>query len=94
MNNLNVLKDNIEELSNFHQIEILKIIMSDKSNIVNENKNGVFINLINIKENIINKIEVYLEYVVKQEQQLSDIETQKDELSNIYFKDNKEISIT
>ena len=37
--------------------------------------------LINIKENIINKIEVsYLEYVVKQEQQLSDIETQKDDV--------------
>jgi len=34
----------------------------------------------------------YLKYVNKQEKQLNDIEVQKDELSNTYFKDNKDNS--
>ena len=32
----------------------------------------------------------YLEYVKKQEKQLNDIESQKNELSNTYFKDIKD----
>ena len=84
------LKENIEKLNKFHQIEVLKILRNDESCTLNENKNGVFINLSNINEKTIIQMERYLEYVKKQEEQLNDVEVQKDMLSNTFFKDNKD----
>ena len=92
MSNLNCLKESIEELSKFHQVEILKILKSDDSITINENKNGIFINMTSLNDSTITQLEDYLKYVNKQEKQLSDIEAQKDELSNTYFKDNKDNS--
>lgn len=92
MSNLNYLKESIEELSKFHQVEILKILKSDDSITINENKNGIFINMTSLKDLTITQLEDYLKYVNKQEKQLNDIEAQKDELSNTYFKDNKDNS--
>jgi hypothetical protein len=92
MSNLNCLKESIEELSKFHQVEILKILKSDDSITINENKNGIFINMTSLKDLTITQLEDYLKYVNKQEKQLNDIEAQKDELSNTYFKDNKDNS--
>jgi len=90
MSDLNNLKQKIESLDKFHQVEILKILSSDNDCILNENNNGVFINLININKLIINKIENYLEYVKTQEKQLTEIEIQKEVLTNTFFKDNKD----
>ena len=88
--NLNNLKENIERLNKFHQIEILKILKEDESCTLNENKNGIFINLTGVSEKTIIQMERYLEYVKKQEEQLNDVEQQKDILSNTFFKDNKD----
>ena len=90
MTDLNCLKEKIELLSKFHQVEILKILKKDDICTLNENKNGIFINLTNIKKETILDLETYLEYVQKQEQQLNDIEKQKSILSNTFFKDNKD----
>ena len=87
---LNNLKENIEKLNKFHQIEILKILKEDESCTLNENKNGVFINLTSVSEKTIIQMERYLEYVKKQEEQLNDVEEKKDILSNTFFKDNKD----
>ena len=84
------LKSNIEQLDRFHQLEILKILNQENSCILNENNNGVFINLTNINENVIKDIISYLDYVKKQEKQLTDVEVQKDVLTNTFFKDNKD----
>ena len=92
MNDLNCLKESIEELSKFHQVEILKILKNDETITINENKNGIFINMTSLKDSIITELGNYLKYVNKQEKQLNDIEVQKDELSNTYFKDNKDNS--
>ena len=92
MTNLNCLKEKIEVLSKFHQIEILKILKKDDICTLNENKNGIFINLTNINKETIIELETYLEYVKTQEQQLNDIEKQKNILSNTFFKDNKDNS--
>lgn len=88
--NLNSLKENIEQLSKFHQIEILKILQKDETCTLNENTNGVFVNLTNVQNTVITKLVNYLEYVKKQEKQLNDIESQKNTLSNTYFKDIKD----
>jgi len=90
MTDLNKLKEKIEALDKFHQIEILKILNKDESCTLNENNNGVFINLTNISENVIKELDKYLDYVKTQEKQLTEIEIQKDLLSNIFFKDNKD----
>ena len=90
MTDLNCLKEKIELLSKFHQVEILKILKKDDICTLNENKNGIFINLTNIKKETIIDLDTYLEYVQKQEQQLNDIEKQKNVLSNTFFKDNKD----
>ena len=42
---LNILKQNIECLEKHRQIEILRIINENQSTIINENKNGIYINL-------------------------------------------------
>ena len=67
MSNLNCLKESIEELSKFHQVEILKILKSDDSITINENKNGIFINMTSLKDLTITQLEDYLKYVNKQE---------------------------
>lgn len=92
--NLKFLKEKIEGLTNFHQIEILRILDNAKNVTLNENKNGVFVNLTNIDASVIEVIEKYLLYVNKQEKQLDIIENQKENLANIFFKDNKDITNT
>ena len=47
----------------FHQIEVLKILNEHKEEIVlNENSNGVFINLTDLSSNMLNKLTDYIEY--------------------------------
>ena len=82
------LKENIENLSFFHQVEVLRILNEKNSSILNENKNGVFINLINVDQETIEKMTSYLKYVVKQETQLKSIEEQKKQLSKQYFNEH------
>ena len=92
MTDLNLLKERIEKLNKFHQIEVLKLLKKDTSCTLNENKNGIFVNLTNVKETLIYELEKYLDYVVEQEKSLGDIEHHKDMLTNTYFKDNKDNS--
>jgi len=88
--NLNMLKENIEALTKFHQIEILKILKQHDTCTLNENTNGVFINLTNISDDVISKLKNYLNYVNEQEKELNEIEQQKSSLSNTFFKDIKD----
>ena len=88
--NLNFLKEKIEALDKFHQIEILKILQADDKCTINENNNGIFINLTSLQDKVIFELEKYLEYVEKQEIQLGEIEKQKNKLTNTFFKDNKD----
>lgn len=84
------LKEQIEILSNFHQIEILKIFKKYDDVILNENKNGIFINMSHISDNIINEIQEYLSYVKTQESHIKIIENEKKKLSDKYFQTSKE----
>jgi len=66
------------------------LLKTDDTCRLNENKNGIFINLTSLNDKIIYEIEKYLEYVQKQETQLSETETQKSILTNTFFKDSKD----
>ena len=90
MSDLNIIKERIEKLNKFHQVEILKLLKISDNTTLNENKNGVFINLTSLSDKVVFELEKYLEYVDKQETQLGVIEQQKSLLSNTFFKDNKE----
>jgi len=82
---LKYLRDKIETLTVFHQIEILRILQMNKVTF-SENKNGVFVNLTYVSQDIIKKINDYIVYVDKQELQLNEVEEKKIFLSNQYFK--------
>ena len=81
---IDLLKSQIEKMNKFNHIEILRILKNNKIPI-NENKNGVFINLTEIDSNIIQQLEQYVEYVNKQQKQLNTIEQQKEAYENKFF---------
>jgi len=85
IDSLKFLRDKIEVLTAFHQIEILRILHTNKVTF-SENKNGVFVNLTYVSSDIIDTISEYIVYVYKQESQLNEIEEKKIVLSNQYFK--------
>lgn len=85
------LKNNIENLNKFHQIEILKIFNQDIPNMVNENNNGVFINLVDLSETLYNKLNEYINYVNVQQDQLTSIEEEKINIENEFFKEKNKL---
>jgi hypothetical protein len=58
--NIISLKDKIESLNKHHQIEILRILKQDKTITLNENNNGVFINITDIDNDLYNKLNDYI----------------------------------
>lgn len=94
-NKINSIRESIENMSKFNQIEILKIITRHKDVIINENKNGIHLNLSDFNNNILDELLVYINYVTKQETELNNIEKQKESYKNTYFlKDNKDNCVT
>ena len=89
---LEILREKIELLDTFHQGEILKILQQNvEQTLLNENNNGIFINLSSLNVDVIQKMDTYMKYVTKQETQLDAFESQKEEFKVKYFqKDNKD----
>ena len=83
--NIVAMRDNIEKMSKFHQLNILKILNNNKSVIINENKNGIHINLSDLDESIIKELHNYVSYVTTQENVLNKDEQAKESIKNIYF---------
>ena len=81
---LNNIRDNIEKMSKFNQIEILRILTNYKDVIINENKYGIHINLSELSTEIINKLLVYINYVNTQEVELNSIEKQKENYKSFF----------
>jgi hypothetical protein len=88
---LEKLKNTIESMSKYHQIEILKIL-SKKLTKINENKSGCYINMSFLPEDTIKDIDEYIGYIKDQEESLETMEYQKEEFKNAYFieKENKD----
>ena len=83
-NYLMSLKDGIENMPIVHQIEILRIL-HNKQTQINENKNGVFVNISKLNDTTLRELEEYMKYVIKQEKQLNEIEQQKEILTKEFF---------
>ena len=93
-NKLNYIRETIESMNKFNQIEVLRLLNKHKNVFFNENKYGVHINLTELPNNIIDELEIYIHYVNTQEDTLHEAEQQKLSLQNIYFaKDNKDNNV-
>jgi hypothetical protein len=90
------IKNSIESMDKYHQIEILKIL-SKNTSIINENKSGVFVNLSFLPKKTIDELKEFIDYIHDQEESLVTMEYQKEEFKNTFFvekedKDNPLVS--
>jgi hypothetical protein len=90
---LNHIKEQVEAMSKFNQLEILKILVKNKNIVINENKYGIHVNLSQVDELTLEEIASYVQYVSTQEMFLNGDEQEKEKYKNTFFgKDNKDIS--
>jgi outer membrane translocation and assembly module TamA len=86
VSDLNQVRETIEIMNKFNQIEILRILNKHNEVTLNENKYGVHINLTELSNEIIQELIGYSSYVSKQEIALHQVEQQKEAFKNTYFK--------
>jgi len=90
---LNYVRDSIENMNKFNQVEVLRILTKHKEVTINENKYGIHINLSELSKELLDEMNIYINYVKTQEITLNSIEQQKEEYKNTYFsKDIKDIN--
>lgn len=74
--NLEQIKLSVDKMNKNQHIAILKLFKSKSVNL-NENKNGCYINLTYLPDDIIHDLVKYITYVDEQEKSLEVIEVQK-----------------
>jgi hypothetical protein len=72
-------------MSKFNQIEVLRILNKNSTIILNENKNGIYVNLSELSKIVIDELKNYINYVNNQEIILKQREQEKENVKNIYF---------
>jgi len=82
---LNYIRDSIENMNKFNQIEVLRILNNHKDVTINENKYGIHINLSELKKELLDDLNVYIKYVNTQEVALHQVEKEKESYKNTYF---------
>lgn len=89
---LNYLRESIENMNKFNQVEVLRLLNKNKDVILNENKYGIHINLSELKKEVLDEMSGFIKYVNTQETTLNFVEKQKEEYRNTYFsKDIKDM---
>jgi hypothetical protein len=88
MERLENIKNAIEVMNKYHQIEILKILNKNTCKL-NENKSGVYVNMSFLPEETILELEKYIDYIKDQEESLVKMEFQKEEFKNTFFVDQE-----
>lgn len=89
--NLEDLKNTIERMTKNHHIEILKILKNNSNVKINENKNGVYINLSFLPESVLEEMNNYVNYIKDQENSLQTMELQKDDFKQTFFMNEEAI---
>ena len=85
INRLSRIKKLAETLKKTDHIEIA-LILKNNNEFMNENSNGIFINLNIVKESTIKDIENYIDFVKRQEKVIEKQEIIKENIENTYFK--------
>ena len=82
--NIYNIKRFIESLNKQRQIEVLKIL--NENNIqISENKNGSFVNLTLLPEDIITKLKDFTVYIKEQDVSFEEIEDMKNDFKSSFF---------
>ena len=91
---LEEIKNKIEMMDKYYQIEILKILSKNNCKL-NENKSGVYVNLSFLSKETIQELLTYISYIKDQEESLKTMEYQKKEFHDTYFieKEDKDNSL-
>lgn len=84
-NELQIMRDTIELMPKFNQVEILRILTKNNDVTINENKYGIHINLTDVSSPLVEELKMYIHYVKSQELQLDQSEKQKESFKNTYF---------
>jgi hypothetical protein len=82
---LNYIRDSIENMNKFNQIEVLRLLSKHGEITLNENKYGIHINLSELNNRVIDELLLYVKYVKTQETTLNEVEQKKEDYRNIYF---------
>ena len=91
MKHLNNIRESIESMPKFNQVEVLRILSKNKDITLNENKYRTHINLTDWSVDTIEDLKIYINYVTTQELNLNKLEKQKEDYKNNFFqKDNKD----
>jgi hypothetical protein len=85
LSELENIKLKVENMDKMHHLEILKILKKYPQIKLNENKNGVFVNLSFLSKETIEEINKYIDYISDQEKSISLLEIQKEDVKNTYF---------
>jgi len=78
--NLETMVKKIEGYDKDEQLNILKIILKDNHAHFSENNNGTFIKMDKLQDNILHKIEEYIKYIEKKEEDINSIEDKMNEI--------------
>jgi hypothetical protein len=83
------IKAKIESWNKFHQIGALRILSAREKSKLNENRNGIFVNLSCISDETRQELLSYISYVDEQVSQLELGENAMDQMKNALRKDDK-----
>lgn len=87
---INDIKSKIELMNKHHQIEILRILKHDKNIVLNENNNGVFVNISYLDASTLDRLVKYIEYVDNQTNNIESVENKKTMIETTFFKGIKD----
>jgi hypothetical protein len=79
------IRNSIEKMTKFNQIEVLRILNKHDEVIINENRYGIHVNMTDLNHVVLDEISQYIQYVHAQESALNQDEKQKEDIKNIYF---------
>jgi hypothetical protein len=82
---LEYIRNIIEGMNKFNQIEVLRILYKSSSLLLNENKNGIHINLSEVNQETLNELNDYIKYVNTQEINLKQHEMKKEVFKTKFF---------
>lgn len=81
---LKKIKSRIDSIDTKTHIDIFKIF-KEHDVPFSENSNGIFINISEVDNTIIEKVDKYLDYLYNQENELNKIEQQKEQYKSDFF---------
>jgi hypothetical protein len=86
---LNYIQTTIEEMNKINQVEVLRILKKYNNVTLNENNNGIYVNLSELEKKILDELINFINYVNNQESMLNAVEKQKEDYKNNFFTKDK-----